>query len=88
MMRKTTHKNYKNAFFLAAATKCRYMHQTYKFRHFYELKHNTKLPILMLSTNVKIIRKQKIENFDKKTISFQVITFRRYHFPPMHLNIF
>ena len=56
--------------------------------HFYELKHNTKLQILMLLTNVKIIRKQKIENFDKKAISFQVITFRRYHFPPMHLNIF
>ena len=75
MMRKTTHKNYKNAFFLAAATKCRYMHQTYKFRHFYELKHNTKLQILLLLTNVKIIRKRKIENFDKKAISFQLLHF-------------
>ena len=83
MMRKTSHKNYKNAFFLAAATCIKHINSD-----FYELKNNTKLEILMLLTNVKIIRKQKIENFDKKTISFQIITFRRYHFPQMHLNIF
>ena len=63
-MRKTTHKNYKNAFFLAAATKCRYMHQTYKFRHFYELKQNSKLQITYSKMFLKYNSKNELLEID------------------------